>query len=298
MENHVLSLSDGRTLGFGDYGNKDGLPVLLFHGTPSSRVHPFIQLLEEMAKEMPFPPIRIIAIERPGYGLSTPKQGRTIENVVTDTKLLLRYLKIDQFSTIGISGGAPYALACAADMPDRVQKVAVISGMGPLHVRELLLSHSKEDQIGFLSAFQSPDGLRKFVQYAQKNPEAFVKSQYDQLHASEKKNMTKEILNIYTKTISEATRTPWGMIDDYKNFLTPWPFDPATLKTFVKLWHSDEDDSVPVNHARHMHRVIPNSEYTELKGLSHLASIFAPLPEVLEFLTMRQVNESSNLENG
>jgi pimeloyl-ACP methyl ester carboxylesterase len=292
MENHVLSLSDGRTLGFGDYGKIDGLPVLLFHGTPSSRIHPFIKLLEEMASEMPFPPIRIIAVERPGYGLSTPKQGRTIENVVSDVKLLLRYLKIESFSIIGISGGAPYALACAADMPDRVQKVAVISGMGPLSVKELLLSHSKEDQIGFLSAYQSPDGLRKFTQYAQKNPEAFVKSQYDQLPADEKKVITKEILSIYVKTVSEATRSPWGMIDDYKNFLSPWPFDPMKILSFVKLWHSDSDESVPVDHARHLHRVIPNSEYSELRGFSHFSAIFAPLPEVLEFLTIRAFDEN------
>ncbi len=68
----VIELSDKRRLAFAEYGDPDGAPVFLFHGLPGSR------LSWGLLPDNPFPSgMRIIAPDRPGYGKSDPKPGRT-----------------------------------------------------------------------------------------------------------------------------------------------------------------------------------------------------------------------------
>lgn len=79
MQDNTMKLSDGRTLGFSDYGKLNGIPIFLFHGTPGSRIMGLENelLIDKFG-------IRVIAPERPGYGLSDPKPERTIEDWATD----------------------------------------------------------------------------------------------------------------------------------------------------------------------------------------------------------------------
>ena len=69
----IISLRDGRRLGYAEYGDPDGKPVFFFHGLPGSRRqrHPDNSIAIKLGA-------RIIAIDRPGYGLSDFQQGRTI----------------------------------------------------------------------------------------------------------------------------------------------------------------------------------------------------------------------------
>ncbi len=79
MQDNILTLSDGRSLGYFVYGASEGVPIFLFHGTPGSRVLGLED--EQIVKTYN---LRIIAPERPGYGLSSPQPNREIQHWPAD----------------------------------------------------------------------------------------------------------------------------------------------------------------------------------------------------------------------
>ena len=120
MTDHTIDLPDGRTVGFADHGAADGTPVLWCHGGPGSRLEPL--QVADAAVESGF---RLIGIDRPGYGRSTPQPDRTIAGWIPEALTVMDSLDIDRFFTVGVSTGGAYALALAALEPDRVLGVVV-----------------------------------------------------------------------------------------------------------------------------------------------------------------------------
>lgn len=122
--NATLTRDDGRLVGFSDFGVPGGTPVLWCHGGPGSR----LEAEQAGAAGTPIK-LRIIGVDRPGYGLSTPRPGRTIADWVEDGLEVADALGVDQILTAGMSTGAAYALALAAMAPQRVTGVVVGCGM-------------------------------------------------------------------------------------------------------------------------------------------------------------------------
>src|SRR5262245_33860671 len=120
----TVTLADGRTVGYADYGPTDGHPVLNCHGGPGSRLEPKVGAPDAGAAG-----IRMIGIDRPGYGLSTPVPGRAIADWVPDALAVLDTLGIEQCVAMGVSTGASYALALAALAPERVSGVVLMCGI-------------------------------------------------------------------------------------------------------------------------------------------------------------------------
>ena len=111
----TVTSPDGRTIGFDDQEPPDGIAVLWCHGGPGSRLEPVWLRDEAVAAGL-----RIVGVDRPGYGLSTPRPGRTIADTVADLLAVADHLAIEQFVTVGVSTGGAYALATAALAPSRV----------------------------------------------------------------------------------------------------------------------------------------------------------------------------------
>ncbi len=124
-----IILKDGRTLGYAEYGAPGGKPIFHFHGDPSSRLDAWH--LNEPAKHIK---ARIIAIDRPGIGLSDFKAGRRYLDWPDDVIELADNLGINRFAVLGISGGGPYAMACAAKIPQRLTAVALVGSPCPFNV--------------------------------------------------------------------------------------------------------------------------------------------------------------------
>ncbi|KAI1162406.1 alpha/beta hydrolase fold protein [Nemania serpens] len=123
----TVTLPDGRTLSYAQYGLLTGPAVFYLHGLPGSRIEG--ALFDAPAIT---PRARIISVDRPGYGLSSPQPDRTILDHANDIDYLARHLDLESYAVLGISGGGPYALACAAALPaDRLKAVLVICGLGP-----------------------------------------------------------------------------------------------------------------------------------------------------------------------
>ena len=121
-KNSTITLPDGRRLGCAEYGDPDAMPVLYCHGFPSCRLEPSM---------LPVSGIRLIALDRPGYGLSDPLPGRTLLDWPRDVAAAADALGLGRFAVAGVSGGAPYAAACAALLKDRVMGLALICGIAP-----------------------------------------------------------------------------------------------------------------------------------------------------------------------
>jgi pimeloyl-ACP methyl ester carboxylesterase len=248
----LLRLPDGRRVAFGEYGDPTGQPVVYCHGFPSSRREALL-VHDSAAAEG----ARIIALDRPGYGDSDPRFGRTILEWPADVAAVADHLNLDHVALLGISGGGPYALACAARIPERIRACALVCPLGPIYRPELLatMHWAARNQFamaknvplltqvifgpvttGFLS--QNPDVVEHF--------RAIAAPTVDQ-QALEQKQV-RQVLNA---TISEAMRTgARGARQDLVLYTFPWGIAFESLRTPLQLWHGEVDGTVPVAHSR------------------------------------------------
>ncbi|WP_310526374.1 alpha/beta hydrolase, partial [Nocardioides sp.] len=123
----TVAVRHGRRLSFAEYGPRDGRPVVWMHGTPGARRQIPLEA-RAFAAELG---VRIIGIDRPGIGASSPYLYADVLEWTEDLRLLLDALGVDTFRLVGLSGGGPYVLAAGAAMPDRVHAAAVLGGVAP-----------------------------------------------------------------------------------------------------------------------------------------------------------------------
>ena len=121
----VIALRDGRRIAYCEWGDRDGRPLILCHGAPASR---FFGPDSDTTAQAG---VRLITVDRPGYGRSDPKPGRQILDWPADVEELAAALGVDEFDVAGHSSGGPYALACASRFPERVKRVALVSCIAP-----------------------------------------------------------------------------------------------------------------------------------------------------------------------
>ncbi|MGB9300944.1 MAG: alpha/beta fold hydrolase, partial [Anaerolineae bacterium] len=167
----TIVLPGGRTLGFAEYGDPSGRPVLFFPGTPSGRLfhHPDESIALSLGA-------RVLTIDRPGYGLSDFQPGRTLLDWPSDVMALADALGIARFAAAGISGGAPYVAACAFRIPDRLTAAAIVSGLGPIDWQGAMEGMPSERRIGVKLGRGAPWLVRPLLWLRlnpHRNPERF-----------------------------------------------------------------------------------------------------------------------------
>ena len=150
-----ITLSDGRTLAFGSFGDPSGDPLLFFHGTPGSHFEG--ELLHEASAARG---VRLIAPDRPGIGRSTPQPGRTLLGWADDVAELAEALGLVRLRLIGYSGGGPFALACGCRLADCIDALVVVSGSAPMDRPESLSGSSLLDRALVRASLLSPNIAR------------------------------------------------------------------------------------------------------------------------------------------
>jgi pimeloyl-ACP methyl ester carboxylesterase len=286
-EDRHIVLSDGRKLGYSEYGAQRGLPVLGFHGTPGSRF--MFRLVHEPARRLG---IRIIAPERPGFGLSTFQPNRTLKDWASDMAELANHLGLKQFSVAGISGGGPYAAACAALLPSRVTTTALINPVGPLcppeaperigTTRYLLLRLLPRISIAMQGIFwfdrqlflKAPDSVYNLIRRRACAADKRI------LHRPE---IRRNFLDSVTEGLRPGVR---GIMQEMRIFCKPWnlPFD--AIKAPVLLWQGTLDQNVPVPASLHLASLIPGCEFRPVEGAGHYW-IFEQIEEVLSAIVQK-----------
>src|SRR2546421_4137372 len=135
---------DGRTLAYAEAGDPAGAPVLYFHGLPGSRSDFNLPLFQEALAESG---VRVIGVDRPGFGASDFQPGRRYEDWAADVAAVADELAVDRFGVLGYSSGGPYVVACANALRDRLTFAGIVSGVAPAEAPSFRHGMAKTDAI-------------------------------------------------------------------------------------------------------------------------------------------------------
>lgn len=263
-----IKLPDGRSLGYAEYGDRTGRPVFCFHGTPSSR------LLHAPEGPTVSLGVRLIVVERPGFGLSDFQHRRKVLDWPEDVTALADSLGVDRFPVVGISAGGPYAAVCADKIPERVTRAAIVSGVGPIDVAGSMREMPRIRRAGSAVARYAPGLLPIILWFAanpNRDPERFYRSMASGNSPIDREILSRpEVKRMLMDNFQEAMRAGVrGFVQDTIILSRPWGFRLEDISIPVDLWHGEADANVSISAARHMARAIPNCRSTFLPGQGH-----------------------------
>jgi pimeloyl-ACP methyl ester carboxylesterase len=285
MSNEICNqiiLSDGRRLSFAEFGDRQGQPVFYFHGFPGSRLE--AKLAERIALDTH---VRFIGIDRPGYGLSSFKPGRTFVDWADDVIALADALEFDRFSILGVSGGGPYAAACAFKIPDRLDAVGIICGMGPVDVPGLTQNMSWIYRQGLRLTGRFPQVATVLCPvlafFFRKYPERVLSSIMSGMVTEPDKIALKntELVGVLSNSFREAFRSSLkGPATDAILYSRPWGFSLKDIDIGIHLWHGEKDRIVPPEMARYLARSIPHCRVTFYADEGHFSVVLNRIGEI------------------
>lgn len=275
----TVRLRDGRGLGFAEYGLPDGRPILWFHGTPGGRLQ-----VPPKARGIAAPAgIRLIGVERPGSGRSTPHLHQNILGFADDVADLADALGIDRFAVVGLSGGGPYVLGCAHRMPERVVAGALLGSVAPAVGPDAVEGGAAQLAVMFrplLEVLRRPLGCVLARVIAAIRPVAWqvappairtILTDHDAHVICEPL-----MLEAFVSDILEASRHRLqAPVCDAVLFGREWGFSPRDIRVPIRLWHGDADPLVPLAHAEHLAAIIPDTALRVRHGESHVGCLGA-----------------------
>jgi pimeloyl-ACP methyl ester carboxylesterase len=289
----TLALRDGRTLGYAEYGDPKGQPGFYFHGHPGSRLE--ARLAHEAAAPRG---VRIIALDRPGYGRSDFQPGRKILDWPNDVVEAADALGIERFGVLGASGGGPYALACAHVIPERLTNASVVSGVGPYEAPGATDGMRWKNRVGFQLGARFP-ALARFIMWSmarkmRRDPEATVAAVARAMSQQDAETIRRpEVREALAADISEAFRQgSQGPAWDVVLLGGPWGFRLEEVKMRVYLWQGEADVLVPPAMGRHLAERLPNCRARFFPGEGHLL-VIDHMAEILDEFTSSEDRHSA-----
>ena len=266
----TMTLKDGRTLGFAEYGDPRGRAVIGFHGTPGSRL--MLRIADGTARAQG---VRLIAPDRPGFGLSDPMPERRYPDFARDVEALLDHLGVERVALAGVSGGGPYALACAASMPERISHALLVSGVAPVVGPDATPGLSRRHRIIFAWGARAPRLLRALTGYAQRvwkrDPDAVFRRIVAMNPPVDRAIMTRPaVREVLIAALRDAFRRGGGpAATEIALFGRPWGFRLQDVRVPVGLWHGEGDRLVPVRMGRHMAGLLPDCRASFIPAAGH-----------------------------
>ena len=272
-----IAVGDDRQIGFAEFGDPQGRAVFWLHGTPGARR----QIPMEARVYAEQRQIRLIGVDRPGIGSSTPYQYDTVFAFADDMRTIADTLGIDKMEVIGLSGGGPYTLACAAAMPDRVVAAGVIGGVAPTMGSDAIAG-GVMGSVGLrvaplLQAAGGPIGLAASVLIRLIRPLASPAADlYGRVSPEADRRLLArpEIKAMFLDDLLNGSRKQMAApFADVVVFARDWGFRLDEVKVPVRWWHGDHDHIVPFEHGQHVVAKLPDVELYHLPGESHLAGL-------------------------
>jgi pimeloyl-ACP methyl ester carboxylesterase len=279
----TIRTPDGRTVAYAEHGDGDAHVVFYQHGTPGGRKdrHP---------DEAVYDGIRVVAHDRPGYGGSEPRPGRRVVDVAADVEALADRLGVERFAVMGVSGGGPHALACAALLPGRVTRAAIVvgaapaddpafdflAGMGEVNLREFGAARAGEEALAaelapFVAGIREDAGAVVDGLAAELPP-------YDQ-EVARRPEMRAVLVESFVEAARQGAR---GWMDDDLAFVRAWGFALSDVRAPVRLWQGELDVLVPRSHGEYLAANLPDARFELVPGAGHL--IVDEWPRVLAWL--------------
>ncbi len=286
-----VRLKSGLQLCYAEYGATNGIPILYFHGWPSSRLQG--KSLDSLGAELGF---TIYALDRPGIGWSDHQPDRTLAMwpALANEFLDLLNLKGQSVHLLGISGGGPYALATACALPERIASTSVVCGAPPL--AEL------KDKSGMNPMYQVLLKLRPALPVLIKPLMPIAKwiasKTYDEpplswfvktLSPADQKVFLEDdttVFALHSFREAFANNAP-GLICDADAYSEPWNLDYSRITGPVHFWHGTTDQNIPFAMAQHLAGQIPQVITHWLEGEGHYSVPMKYSRNILEALRVK-----------
>jgi pimeloyl-ACP methyl ester carboxylesterase len=285
-EDNRIQLRDGRFLGYSESGDPNGAPVLFLHGFGTTRV---ICPPDSAARQLG---LRLIAVDRPGLGLSTPLPGRRLLDWPPDVVEFADALGLEKFSIVGWSGGGPYALACGRVLSDRVTSIALVSGAAPLAKTTRTDYLRRFDRNAVIVAGKAPWVVRLAMWHwgrgQRRDAEAFFEKSLAEMCAADQEVLSEPRLRsrMIANSAELYRQGGRGMYDEALVLARPWGFDPAEIRVPVEIWHGARDEVVPFGMSAHLAELIPGAHLRVFPEEGHHL-LYRVWPDILRSLAER-----------
>ena len=276
----LIKLRNGNRIGYAIYGNKKNFPIFYFHGWPGSRFE---------LKNIPLKKKKcfIIALERPGYGISDPISKFKILDWPKIVLEVANKLKIKKFSIIGVSGGAPFALACANTIKNkRLKSIAIVCALAPSKAKGM-----NKGRVGMLLNL----GRKPFISWLIFN---FLRMRL--LNGNLEKSFNKwknkiplpEIdLKLFTmdrgrrlmENFKEAVKHGiTGVHRDANLYSNYWGFKLKNIKKKIFVWHGDKDLTVPIITNKYYKKKLKNKEIFIKPNEGHFSICYNFMNDIIQ----------------
>ena len=276
----LIKLRNGNKIGYAIYGNKKNFPIFYFHGWPGSRFE---------LKNIPLKKKKcfIIALERPGYGISVPISKFKILDWPKIVLEVANKLKIKKFSIIGVSGGAPFALACANTIKNkRLKSIAIVCALAPSKAKgmnkgrvRMLLNLGRKPFISwlifnFLRMRLLNGNLEKsFNKWKNKIslPEIDLK-----LFTIDR---GKRLMENFKEAVKHGTKGVHRDANLYSNY---WGFKLKNIKKKIFVWHGDKDLTVPIITNKYYKKKLKNKKIFIKPNEGHFSICYNFMNDIIQ----------------
>ena len=270
----TLTLKNGRLLGYDECGDPAGKPAFYFHGLPGSTVE--MAHLEGAANSQG---VRLIGIDRPGFGSSDFKADRTILDFPDDVVELADHLGISNFGVSGMSAGGVYALACAAKIPERITCCAVISGAGDKGLHARMLGR-------FMPFIMMPMMARMFSDRESSEKLLIEKMSSNMPDADQRALAKGNTAKIMAASLVEGfAQGGKGAALDGKLISGNYGFAYGQIELEnIFLWHGEADKQIPIAVALRTAEALLHCQATFYPGEGHISVIVNHADEIVDAL--------------
>jgi len=266
----LLVLEAGRVIGLREYGDRDGAPILCFHGTPGSRL--MFAIAHNFGRAHG---LHLIAPERPGFGLSNYAKARPLKRCAQDMAALCDALGLERVAVAGVSGGAPFAVAFASMHPERVCAMGLVSPVGPFAGPESPTRIGPGHALTFRVLPRVPLLYRSLFSFGRLGflyaPQAMAAIIASRAAPSDWRVLSdKRARRNLLHGLAEGVRPGvGGAVEELRCFSRQWnlPYQDITAPTI--LWQGLSDRNVPVSAALRLGELIPGCEVRRIDGAGH-----------------------------
>lgn len=276
IDETVLRLADGRRVGVARGGPAAARPVLYLHGILGSRLEAFIGGA---------PRHRVIALDRPGYGLSDALPEPSFTRFARDVEAVLDQLGVERCTIFGGSAGAPYALAAAVGLGRRVDELFLVAG-----VAHATMVRSAGVPMRWLVDFAENEVLRERVVPGLREllGRPLLANGWLRMSLATEGEMLPSAAA--TQLLAKRLSASWvagsaggaaGVKTDLRLLTTPWDFDHRHLAAPACIVHGGKDGVVPLDHARWHLRHLPLARLKVLPRHRHVTTILATSHKVI-----------------
>ncbi len=281
----LVRLRDGRSLAWAEYGDPSGKPVLYFHGFPGSRLEPALAG-DDLARAG----ARLIAIDRPGFGGSTFQPGRRLLDWPHDAASFADSLGLGRFACMGVSGGGPYALACALQLGERLTRAAVVCGVGPLDTPEGSRGMMRTNRLLFGAARHSKTAVRLvtalMARSLRRDPSAALLRMTRSRPEPDRAVLERpEVLEIFALSFMESLRPGTrGAGLEAQLYARPWGFRLEDVTAEIDLYQGELDVNVAPSMGRYQASALPHCKAHFFPDEGHFSLAVIHMEEIVRRL--------------